>query len=286
MEKVAKPQSGVSAEISELPVLPLRDVVVYPHMVIPLFVGREKSVRALETAMAGDKRILLVAQRSPDVDDPQAGDLYSIGTVATVLQLLKLPDGTIKVLVEGASRAEVVNVADREGLLMGFVRVIEPAYTREAREIEVVSRSLVSMFEQFVKLNRKIPPELLTTLAGTSGRTALLRSLTVLFGAAFVLRYIVLESLYAPTGGTLAKVLTVLLEGVSLGALQYEPAAPATGYLAFLALALYLVGLFLLRAPHPQELVRGSRTVDATAVVRLLVLCAVAGTLACARLTL
>ncbi|HEX3124298.1 MAG TPA: endopeptidase La, partial [Rhodanobacteraceae bacterium] len=166
MEKVAKPQSGVSAEISELPVLPLRDVVVYPHMVVPLFVGREKSVRALETAMAGDKRILLVSQRSPDVDDPQAGDLYSIGTVATVLQLLKLPDGTIKVLVEGASRAEVVNVADREGLLMGFVRVIEPAYTREAREIEVVSRSLVSMFEQFVKLNRKIPPELLTTLAG------------------------------------------------------------------------------------------------------------------------
>ncbi len=166
MEKVAKTQSGESAEISELPVLPLRDVVVYPHMVVPLFVGREKSVRALETAMAGDKRILLVSQRSPDVDDPQAGDLYSIGTVATVLQLLKLPDGTIKVLVEGASRAEVVNVADREGLLMGFVRAIEPAYTREAREIEVVSRSLVSMFEQFVKLNRKIPPELLTTLAG------------------------------------------------------------------------------------------------------------------------
>jgi len=104
--------------------MPLSDVVVYPHMVVPLFVGREKSVRALETAMAGDKRILLVSQRSPDVDDPQAGDLYSIGTVATVLQLLKLPDGTIKVLVEGASRAEVVNVADREGLLMGFVRVI------------------------------------------------------------------------------------------------------------------------------------------------------------------
>jgi ATP-dependent Lon protease len=166
MEKAAKTQSSVSNDISELPVLPLRDVVVYPHMVIPLFVGREKSVRALEIAMEGDKRILLVAQRSPDVDDPQAGDLYSIGTVATVLQLLKLPDGTIKVLVEGASRAEIVNVTDREGLLIGFVRAIEPAYTREAREIEVVSRSLVSMFEQFVKLNRKIPPELLTTLAG------------------------------------------------------------------------------------------------------------------------
>ena len=166
MEKAAKTQSSASSDISELPVLPLRDVVVYPHMVIPLFVGREKSVRALEIAMEGDKRILLVAQRSPDVDDPQAGDLYSIGTVATVLQLLKLPDGTIKVLVEGVTRAEIVNVTDREGLLIGFVRTLDAAYTREAREIEVVSRSLVSMFEQFVKLNRKIPPELLTTLAG------------------------------------------------------------------------------------------------------------------------
>src|SRR6478736_7435487 len=166
MEKVTKIQSGVSAEISELPVLPLRDVVVYPHMVVPLFVGREKSVRALETAMAGDKRILLVSQRSPDVDDPQAGDLYSIGTVASVLQLLKLPDGTIKVLVEGVSRAEVVRYAERDEVLTGHVRALEPAYTRAQREIDVISRSLVSMFEQFVKLNRKIPPELLTTLAG------------------------------------------------------------------------------------------------------------------------
>src|SRR5215469_9063262 len=134
----AKTETSANTDISELPVLPLRDVVVYPHMVIPLFVGREKSVKALEIAMEGDKRILLVAQRSPDVDDPQAGDLYSIGTIATVLQLLKLPDGTIKVLVEGASRAEIVNVTDREGLLTGYVRALEPAYTREAREIEVV----------------------------------------------------------------------------------------------------------------------------------------------------
>jgi ATP-dependent Lon protease len=166
MEKAAKTQSVASNDISELPVFPLRYVVVYPQIDIRLIVGREKSVRALEIAMEGDKRILLVAQRSPDVDDPQAGDLYSIGTVATVLQLLKLPDGTIKVLVEGASRAEIVNVTDREGLLIGFVRTLDAAYTREPREIEVVSRSLVSMFEQFVKLNRKIPPELLTTLAG------------------------------------------------------------------------------------------------------------------------
>src|SRR5882724_1968601 len=166
MEKAAKPENIASADIRELPVLPLRDVVVYPHVVIPLFVGREKSVRALDAAMEGEKHILLVAQRSPDIDDPQAGDLYPIGTVATVLQLLKLPDGTIKVLVEGVSRAEVVGYGERDGIMTGHVRVLEPAYTRERREIEVVSRSLVSMFEQFVKLNRKIPPELLTTLSG------------------------------------------------------------------------------------------------------------------------
>ncbi len=162
MEKTAISESAVH----ELPVLPLRDVVVYPHMVIPLFVGREKSVRALDIAMEGDKRILLVAQRSPDTDDPQAADLYSIGTVATVLQLLKLPDGTIKVLVEGSLRAEVASFADREGILTAYARTLDPIYTRGPREVEVVSRSLVSMFEQFVKLNRKIPPELLTTLSG------------------------------------------------------------------------------------------------------------------------
>ncbi|HET8940435.1 MAG TPA: endopeptidase La [Rudaea sp.] len=157
-----------------MPLLPLRDVVVYPHMVIPLFVGREKSVRALEQAMNGDKRIVLVAQRSPDVDDPGVGDLYSIGTVATVLQLLKLPDGTIKVLVEGIARAEVTNFVERDGVPGAFVRTLDSVVTREPREIEVISRTLASMFEQFVKINRKIPPELLTTLAGIddAGRLA------------------------------------------------------------------------------------------------------------------
>ncbi len=164
MEKT--PKSVAQIDVTELPVLPLRDVVVYPHMVIPLFVGREKSVRALDAAMDGDKQVLLVAQRGPDIDDPLEADLYSIGTVATVLQLLKLPDGTIKVLVEGASRAEVVRYGERNGVLTGFVRALEPMYTREQREIDVVSRSLTSLFEQYVKLNRKIPPELLTTLSG------------------------------------------------------------------------------------------------------------------------
>ena len=149
-----------------LPVLPLRDVVVYPHMVIPLFVGREKSVRALEAAMEGDKQILLVAQTSPDVDDPGPDELFSVATVASVLQLLKLPDGTIKVLVEGLSRCRVVGFGDRDGQLTGRIEPIADILVREEREIEVLGRTLLNQFEQFVKLNRKIPPELLTTLAG------------------------------------------------------------------------------------------------------------------------
>ena len=164
MESSVKPEK--SSAIAELPVLPLRDVVVYPHMVIPLFVGREKSMKALDMTMAGDKRILLVAQRGADIDDPKAGDLYPIGTVASILQLLKLPDGTVKVLVEGSTRAEVVRYGERDGVMTGHVRTLDPAYTRAPREIEVVARTVVSQFENFVKLNRKIPPELLTTLSG------------------------------------------------------------------------------------------------------------------------
>ncbi|MFZ2237431.1 MAG: endopeptidase La [Dokdonella sp.] len=159
--------------IADLPILPLRDVVVFPHMVIPLFVGREKSVRALETAMAADKRILLIAQRGPDIDDPKAEDLYSIGTVATILQLLRLPDGTIKVLVEGVERAEIATFSERDGLPFGHVRTLEPAYTRDERELGVLSQSLVSQFEQLVKLSRKIPPELLATLAGIDNASRL-----------------------------------------------------------------------------------------------------------------
>jgi ATP-dependent Lon protease len=153
-------------ETLELPVLPLRDVVVFPHMVIPLFVGRDKSIRALDLAMEGDKRILLVAQKSAETDDPVAEDLYTIGTLAQVLQLLKLPDGTIKVLVEGMSRVEVSNVHEVDGTLAGSAAGIDPIDSREPREIEAIARSLVSLFEQYVKTNRKLPPELLQTLAG------------------------------------------------------------------------------------------------------------------------
>jgi len=153
-------------ETLNLPVLPLRDVVVFPHMVIPLFVGRDKSMRALEQAMESDKRILLLAQRSAETDDPVAADLYPIGTLAQVLQLLKLPDGTIKVLVEGVSRVSVGNVTERDGSLYGEGEELESTDGRESREIEAVARSLMSLFEQYVKTNRKLPPELLQTLAG------------------------------------------------------------------------------------------------------------------------
>ena len=154
------------SEVLELPVLPLRDVVVFPHMVIPLFVGRDKSMRALEQAMEADKRILLVAQKSAETDDPAAADLYPVGTLAQVLQLLKLPDGTIKVLVEGLSRVTVDKVGERDGALHGRGVEVESSEGREEREIEAIARSLMSLFEQYVKTNRKLPPELLQTLSG------------------------------------------------------------------------------------------------------------------------
>ncbi len=153
-------------ESLDLPVLPLRDVVVFPHMVIPLFVGRDKSMRALEQAMEADKRILLLAQKSPETDDPAAADLYSIGTLAQVLQLLKLPDGTIKVLVEGTARVTVSRINERDGALYGVGQELESSDEREPREIEAVARSLMGLFEQYVKTNRKLPPELLQTLSG------------------------------------------------------------------------------------------------------------------------
>lgn len=153
-------------DVLDLPVLPLRDVVVFPHMVIPLFVGRDKSIRALDLAMEADKRILLVAQKSAETDDPGAEDLYAIGTLAHVLQLLKLPDGTIKVLVEGVSRVEVDAVAERDGALAGQAHVVEPVVDREEREVEAIARSLMTLFEQYVKTNRKLPPELMQTLSG------------------------------------------------------------------------------------------------------------------------
>jgi ATP-dependent Lon protease len=149
-----------------LPVLPLRDVVVYPNMVIPLFVGREKSMRALERAMQADKQIVLLAQKAAEIDDPGVDDLYQIGTLAQVLQLLKLPDGTVKVLVEGGERAHVHGLSESDGALEAQVEIIETAPVSDQREVDVAVKSLNELFEQYVKTNRKLPPELLTTLAG------------------------------------------------------------------------------------------------------------------------
>ena len=148
------------------PVLSLRDVVVYPYMVIPLFVGRERSILALDKAMDEDKRIVLVTQRSADIDDPAEADLFEVGTLATVLQLLKLPDGTTKVLVEGGERVQVTKFSEENDFFEANWEFIPVAEDVSEKELEVTMRSLVSLFEQYVKLNRKIPPELLTTLAG------------------------------------------------------------------------------------------------------------------------
>ena len=149
-----------------IPVLPLRDVVVYPHMVIPLFVGREKSIKALDAAMARDKQILLVAQQSAEVDDPGPEEIHRIGTLSTILQLLKLPDGTIKVLVEGGDRARVVDLVEEDDFYTASVSVISAGAGDDEREVEVLSRSVLNLFDQYVKLNKKVPPEILTSLAG------------------------------------------------------------------------------------------------------------------------
>ena len=149
----------------ELPLLALRDVVVFPHMVIPLFVGRPKSIKALEAAMDANKSILLVAQKSAAKDEPEIDDLYGIGCVASILQMLKLPDGTVKVLVEGAQRARVTSVDDQKTLFVSEVNLLA-ADERTNHEIEAMRRAILTQFDQYVKLNKKIPPEILTSLAG------------------------------------------------------------------------------------------------------------------------
>jgi len=171
-------QNGTSFDDAQnrlpMPVLPLRDVVVYPHMVIPLFVGREKSIHALDMAMQGSKRILLVAQKSAEVDDPRDNDLYRIGTLSNVLQLLKLPDGTVKVLVEGSRRARIEHFSKTDSCFVADIELLSPATETPSREVEVLMRSVLGVFDQYVKLNKKIPGEVLTSLAGieSPGRLA------------------------------------------------------------------------------------------------------------------
>ena len=159
-------QSDISvSNANELPLLPLRDVVVYPHMVTPLFVGRGKSIEALERAMVSDKQVLLVAQRNPSVDDPTAEDVYSIGTISSILQLLKLPDGTVKVLVEGVERANIEAVDDLDTF---FRARIVPMAEEElsGKEADILIRSTIDQFEKYVNLSKKVPAEVITSLSG------------------------------------------------------------------------------------------------------------------------
>ena len=147
------------------PALPLRDVVVYPHMVIPLFVGRDKSIKALDRAMDNNKQILLVAQKSAADDEPGINDIYQVGTLSNILQLLKLPDGTIKVLVEGASRARVNRFIEKDDCFSAAAELVESDY-KDERELDALCRSAMSQFDQYVKLNKKVPPEIISSLSG------------------------------------------------------------------------------------------------------------------------
>ncbi len=160
--------------IEMAPVLPLRDVVVYPYMAVPLFVGREKSVKALEAAMRDDKQIMLVTQKAAEEEDPGVEDVYHTGTLSTILQLLKLPDGTIKVLVDGEVRAEVLHFVEDGGCLKGDIRVLDTYSSEDAKKLDAMARSLFGQFEHYVKLNKKMPGELLQSLAGVEdpGRLA------------------------------------------------------------------------------------------------------------------
>jgi len=158
-------QNLLPAQRLTLPLLPLRDVVVFPHMVIPLFVGRPRSIRALEAAMEGGKNIMLAAQKSASKDDPTPDDVYEIGCLATILQMLKLPDGTVKVLVEGTQRARVLSIDDTESHFSVDVMPVTPQEI-SGSEVEALRRAIVGQFETYVKLNKKIPPEVLTSLAG------------------------------------------------------------------------------------------------------------------------
>ena len=167
-------QTLLPATPVDLPLLPLRDVVVFPHMVIPLFVGRPKSIKALESAMEAERRIMLVAQKTAAKDEPSVEDMFEVGCVATILQLLKLPDGTVKVLVEGQQRAKVNKIEEGEQHFSANVTPVEPVVGDKGSEIEALRRAVMQQFDHYVKLNKKIPPEILTSISSIddAGRLA------------------------------------------------------------------------------------------------------------------
>ena len=155
-----------SETLKNIPVLPLRDVVVYPYMVIPLFVGRDRSIQAIDLAMEDSKKIVLVAQKDPDKDDPKDDELFEVGTLATILQLLKLPDGTVKVLVEGEKRVKINKIHTNDKLFGADITVLDDELDLEEQDMDVLTRTVTAGFENYVKLNKKVPPEVLTSLAG------------------------------------------------------------------------------------------------------------------------
>ena len=153
----------ITKDSSAYAVLPLRDIVVFPHMIVPLFVGREKSVKALEAVMQDSKKILLVTQKSPTEDDPTSDDVHMIGTIGSILQLLKLPDGTVKVLVEGIERVEITSFTNRTDFIEALVSPMADMAVK-GEELEALARAVVAQFEQYVKLNKKIPPEVIVSV--------------------------------------------------------------------------------------------------------------------------
>ena len=167
MSEIEYPTVASRSDAFAISVLPLRDVVVYPHMVVSLFVGREKSIHALDVAMSANKQILLVTQRTADTEDPSQADLYGVGTASKILQLLKLPDNTIKVLVEGVDRARIIRLSESTGgFFTAAVELLTDSEVLDEKETEVLSRSVIGLFDQYAKLNKKISPEILTSLAG------------------------------------------------------------------------------------------------------------------------
>ncbi len=181
-------------QMQVLPVLPLRDVVVYPYMVIPLFVGREKSIKALDTAMAGNKQILLVAQKSAGEDDPGTDQIYDIGSMSNILQLLKLPDGTIKVLVEGAQRARVVDFIETDSMFFANTELLDEELPDD-RAVEILLRPALNQFEQYVKLNKKVPPEILSSLSSIDDPSRLADTIAAHMSIKIEEKQVVLEKL-------------------------------------------------------------------------------------------
>ena len=203
---------------SLVPALPLRDVVVYPQMVVPLFVGRDKSIDALDVAMKEDKQILLIAQKEAEIDDPSFDDLYEIGTLANILQLLKLPDGTVKVLVEGCERCRVTEIKETGTFYSALVETLDDSFDLDEDEADVLIRAVINSFDQYVKLNNKIPPEVLSSLAGIDDASRLGDTIAAHMALKIEEKQIILETI--EVADRLENLMT-LMEG-EMGLLEME----------------------------------------------------------------